>query len=142
MEDVVALLIYHGSTLDFQKENARKMTEALKKRNMFADVYYSFMNVNKPSIREALREIARKGHRKVVAIPVFLSEGAHTVHDIPKELGVQGREKEEIVDVDGIKLKVIYASTIGFDERIADILIERGREAVNKAENAKNRKEE
>jgi sirohydrochlorin cobaltochelatase len=130
MDDAVALLIGHGSKLEIQKKMIERLAESVKNRGVFADVFYAFMNVNRPTIREAMTEIVKKGYRKVIAIPVFLSEGVHTTEDIPSELGLKNGQREGIVDLYGAKVKVLYARTIGFDERIADILVERGKEAV------------
>ena len=130
MEDAVALLIGHGSKLEIQKKMIERLAESVKSRRIFADVFYAFMNVNRPTIREAMADIVSRGYRKVIAIPVFLSDGVHTTEDIPKELGLENGQREGVVDFNGVKVRVLYARTIGYDERIADILVERGEEAV------------
>jgi len=130
MKDVVALLIGHGSKLEIQKKMIEWLAERVKSRGVFADVFYAFMNVNRPTIREAMAEIVAKGYRKVIAIPVFLSDGVHTTEDIPKELGLQNGQREGFVEFDGVKVRLWYARTIGYDERIAEILVERGMKAV------------
>lgn len=130
MNDAVALLIGHGSKLDIQKKMIERLAESVKSRKIFAEVFYAFMNVNKPTIRDAMTDIVRKGYRKVIAIPVFLSEGVHTTEDIPKELGLKNGQREGVVEFDGVEVKILYARTIGYDDRIAEILVERGKEAV------------
>ncbi|MDK2794893.1 MAG: sirohydrochlorin cobalto/nickelchelatase [Archaeoglobaceae archaeon] len=130
MKDAVALLIGHGSKLDIQKKMIERLAESVKSRKIFAEVFYAFMNVNKPTIRDAMTDIVRKGYRKVIAIPVFLSEGVHTTEDIPKELGLKNGQREGVVEFDGVEVKILYARTIGYDDRIAEILVERGKEAV------------
>jgi sirohydrochlorin ferrochelatase len=130
MKDAAALLIGHGSKLEIQKEVMERLAESIKSRKIFVDVFYAFMNVNKPTIREAMADIVSRGYRKVIAIPVFLSDGVHTTEDLPKELGLENGQREGIVDFNGAKVRVLYARTIGYDERIADILVERGKEAV------------
>lgn len=133
MKDAVALLIGHGSKLEVQKKIIERLAETIRNKKIFAEVFYAFMNVNNPTILEAMREIVSKGYRKVIAIPVFLSDGIHTTEDIPKELGLENGQREGIVEFNGVKVKLWYARTIGYDERIADILIERGKEAVEKS---------
>lgn len=133
MKDAVALLIGHGSKLEAQKKIIERLAETIRNKKIFAEVFYAFMNVNNPTIVEAMREIVSKGYRKVIAIPVFLSDGIHTTEDIPKELGLGNGQREGIVEFNGVKVKLWYARTIGYDERIAEILIERGKEAVEKS---------
>ncbi|MDI9610282.1 MAG: sirohydrochlorin nickelochelatase [Archaeoglobales archaeon] len=130
MKDTVALLIGHGSKLEVQKKIIERLAETIRNKKIFAEVFYAFMNVNKPTIREAMTEIVSKGYRKVIAIPVFLSEGIHTTEDIPRELGIENGKRKGIVDFNGVKVELWYAKTIGYDDRIAEILVERGKEAV------------
>ncbi|MEM1576749.1 MAG: sirohydrochlorin nickelochelatase [Archaeoglobaceae archaeon] len=134
MKDIVALLIGHGSKLEVQKKMIERLAETIRNKKIFADVCYAFMNVNKPTIREAMTEIVSKGYRKVIAIPVFLSDGIHTTEDIPRELGIENGMRKGIVDFNGVKVELWYAKTIGYDDRIAEILIERGKEAVENSE--------
>ncbi|MDI9645422.1 MAG: sirohydrochlorin nickelochelatase [Archaeoglobales archaeon] len=131
MKEVAALLIGHGSKLEEQRKMVEQIALSIKSKNIFADVFYAFMNVNRPSVQESMSEIVKKGYKKIVAIPIFLSDGIHTTEDIPKVLGLPKGVKKGFVDVDGKKVEVFYARTIGFDERIVEILIERGKEAID-----------
>ncbi|MCS7143976.1 MAG: sirohydrochlorin nickelochelatase [Archaeoglobaceae archaeon] len=134
MKDTVALLIGHGSKLEVQKRIIERLAETIRNKKIFADVFYAFMNVNRPTIREAMTDIVSRGYRRVIAIPVFLSDGVHTTEDIPKELGIENGQREGILEFQGVKVRINYARTIGYDDRIAEILIERGKEAVENSE--------
>ncbi|MEM4468526.1 MAG: CbiX/SirB N-terminal domain-containing protein, partial [Candidatus Nezhaarchaeales archaeon] len=83
MKDVAALLIGHGSTNPSQKRVLEGLARIVKSKGVFGEVFYAFMRVNEPKLSDILHKIVEKGYRKVVAIPVFVSEGSHTIEDIP-----------------------------------------------------------
>jgi len=130
MSDVVALLIGHGSSHSSQKEVIVKLADIIKEKRVFADVYYAFMRVNDPPLRRVLRDIVKRGYRRVVAIPVFVSEGVHTAKDIPDALGIPRGSSHHKALVDGVEVDVYYAKPLGVDERIAEVIITRGLEAL------------
>lgn len=94
---------------------------------MFKAVRVAFMQLNKPSIEEVLRDLATAGLKEIVAQPVFLADGAHTTEDIPEKLKVafEGVGKGQGADV-----RLIYGKPIGVDERIVDVLLDRVTEAL------------
>lgn len=130
IKDIAALIIGHGSRLEAQKKIIERFAESIRNKKVFGDVFYAFVSENRPSIKEALAHIVAKGYRKLVAIPVFLSEGIHTTEGIPKELGLENGQRRRIVEINGIRVEVWYARTMGYDERIVEILVERGKEAI------------
>jgi len=87
----------------------------------------AFMQLNSPSIEEALRGLAESGLKNIVALPVFLADGAHTTEDIPEKL--KEAFEGEWAEV-GKGVKLTYAKPIGADERVVDILLDRAKEAV------------
>ncbi len=65
--------------------------------------------------------------KNIIALPVFLADGAHTKEDIPEKLkDTFAGEWAEI----GKDVKLIYGKPIGVDERIVDILVDRVKEAA------------
>ncbi|MHC1611003.1 MAG: sirohydrochlorin nickelochelatase [Candidatus Methanospirareceae archaeon] len=127
VEDVAVVLIGHGSTLPYNKEVLEEFRRRMELRGIFKAVRVAFMQLNSPSIEEALRTLAKAGMKKIVAQPVFLADGAHTTEDIPEKLKVAFEgEWEEI----GRDVELIYAKPIGVDERIVDVLLDRVKEAM------------
>jgi len=126
-EDTAVVLIGHGSRLPYGKEVMEELRRRLEMRGIFKVVRTAFMQINTPSIEEALRELARSGIKNIIALPVFLADGAHTKEDIPEKLkDTFAGEWAEI----GKDVKLIYGKPIGVDERIVDILVDRVKEAA------------
>jgi len=126
-EGIAVVLIGHGSTLPYNKEVLEELGRRIEIREIFKAVKVAFMQLNSPSIEEVLRTLANDGMKKIVALPVFLADGAHTKKDIPEKLkeAFAGAWKEV-----GEDIEVIYAKPIGVDDRIVDLLLDRVNEAV------------
>jgi precorrin-8X/cobalt-precorrin-8 methylmutase len=130
MDETALVLIGHGSKLPYNKENLEKLAEILRRKSQFKTVEISFMVRNKPTIPEAIDEIAKRGIKKVVLVPAFLAAGVHTTQEIPEMIGLKGEEPE--FKTRGIQ--VIYGEPIGADERIADIIEEKALKALGQEE--------
>lgn len=115
--DKTLLILAHGSKAQSTTEVIYQVRGEIAKRNLYKEVKVAFMEFNHPNIREAFDEIYKEGLRQVIAVPMFLFEGNHIRHDIP----------EELTNVKNVypDLEISLAKPIGFDRRIADILIER-----------------
>ena len=127
VEGVAVVLIGHGSTLPYNKQVLEEFGRGVEKRGLFKAVKVAFMQLNSPSIEEALRGLAESGLKNIVALPVFLADGAHTTEDIPEKL--KEAFEGEWAEV-GKGVKLTYAKPIGADERVVDILLDRAKEAV------------
>lgn len=111
------LILAHGSKAESTKEVIHAVRDKIAEKNLYKDVKAAFMEFNKPNIQEAFNDICKAGPAEVLAVPMFLFEGNHILHDIPEEL-----KKAKQVHPG---LEISMAKPIGFDERIADILLER-----------------
>jgi precorrin-8X/cobalt-precorrin-8 methylmutase len=137
MEEIGLIIIGHGSKLPHNRENLEKLAEILRKKSNFKIVKISFMVRNKPTIPEAIEDVAKQGVSKIVLVPAFLAPGVHTTQEIPEMIGL--KEKEPALKARGIQL--IYGEPLGADERIADIIEEKALRAMGqegKNENALN----
>lgn len=133
LDDVGLILIGHGSKLPHNKENVEKLAEMLRNRYRFKAVETAFMEMNTPTIAEAIEALANKDVSKIVLVPAFLAAGVHTTRDIPGLLASNANDlrlKER-----GIEL--VYGEPIGFDERIALILEEKALHALEQAQETK-----
>jgi len=126
-EDFAVVLIGHGSTLPYNKEVLDELGKRIEKRGIFKAVRVAFMQLNSPSIEEVLRTLAQEGMKNIVALPVFLADGAHTLQDIPEKLKISFEGDWEDL---GRDIMLIYAKPMGVDERIVDILLDRIKEAI------------
>ncbi len=124
------LVLGHGSTLPYNKE----LVETLS--GMIADqgdvvVRTAFLNMNKPVLKQGLESFAGTGVDRIVALPIFLAHGVHTMEDIPKELNLN-EDKKAVTEIDGKSVEVIYAEPLGADPCIAELAYKRAEEALSR----------
>ena len=135
------LLVGHGSRLPYGKDVVSQIADIYRK-NEDNIVEVGFMNMNKPSIPQAINKLAAEGAEKIVVTPVFLAHGVHTTQDIPRILGLNnGHDKEEHDHSHGhghehshddgsdeeieFEGEIIYTEPLGADARIAEIIKDR-----------------
>lgn len=126
-EDTAVVLIGHGSKLPYNRDVLEELRRRIEMRGIFKVVKVAFMQLNSPSIEETLRTLAKDGMKDIVALPVFLADGAHTTEDIPEKLKVTFEGAWEEI---GRDVNIVYGKPIGVDERIVDILLDRIKEAM------------
>ncbi|CAD7770012.1 Sirohydrochlorin cobaltochelatase [Candidatus Methanoperedenaceae archaeon GB50] len=128
MDEIGILVMGHGSKLPYNKEIVESVAKNLAKKHDIR-VQTAYMGMNEPSIEEGLRMLAETGVKRIVAVPIFLAHGVHTLKDIPRVLGVS-EGKTESITVNGNTVEVSYAGPLGADERIADIAFSRVQEVL------------
>ena len=137
------LLVGHGSRLPYGKDVVSQIADMYRENGEFI-VEVGFMNMSKPSIPEAINNLAENGAEKIVVTPVFLAHGVHTTEDIPRILGLNNGHDEskhghghshghshddEEVEIN-FKGEIIYTEPLGADRRIADIVKDRVNDAL------------
>jgi sirohydrochlorin cobaltochelatase len=135
LKEVTLFIAGHGTDQD---ENSRKpierQVELIRAMGLYAGVHAVFMEEN-PRITGCY-QLART--RNIVVVPFFMSDGLHVQEDIPVLLGEPKRIVQQRLtsgqptwrnptEVNG--RLVWYSSSVGSDPRIADVLLERVREA-------------
>ncbi|SNS46350.1 CbiX protein [Anaerovirgula multivorans] len=117
-------VLAHGSKAKEADEILISIVEMLKKRDVqeFPLLGYGSLQISTPSFEEGIDALVEEGAEEIVIVPMFLFQGNHIKHDIPVELQVI-KEKHP-------KIEFIMGKHIGADRRIADIVEERGKEAV------------
>ncbi|MDI9616543.1 MAG: sirohydrochlorin nickelochelatase [Methanothrix sp.] len=128
MEDIGLLVLGHGSTLPYNKALVEELAGMIKRRHP-GPVRTAYLNANDPKIPEGLMSFAGTNVRRIVAIPLFLAAGVHTLEDIPRELGIPKGERVGFVKIDGRDVEVTCAEPLGVDECIADLAYRRARES-------------
>jgi len=124
------LAIGHGSKLPYNKEVVSGVADNIAKKHKDIVVRVGFMNMDEPSIEEALASFAGTGVTTIAAVPVFLASGVHITKDIPKILGFEGDSNQATIQIDGQDVKVVYGKPLGSDEMIADLIFKRAQEAL------------
>ena len=81
-------------------------------------VVCAYLEINKPSISDAILRAVRKGAREVRILPYFLLEGKHVVRDIPMIVR-QARARH------GAKVRIRLCPYLGYDTRIVSVVRDR-----------------
>lgn len=134
--DTTLLIAGHGTG---RNKNSRKsverQVELIRALNIFADVGAVFME-EAPFVKGCHETVKT---RNIVVVPFFISDGLHAVEDIPVLLGEPERIVKERLAAGqptwrnpterGEKL-IWYASSVGTEPLLADVILQRVREAA------------
>ena len=117
MSDKHLILVAHGSRRVESNDEVRRLTATLhaKARRRFGGVSYAFLELEHPSIVEAIDAAVANGAREVIVLPYFLAAGRHVVEDIPREVETKQRQYPEV--------KFRIAPYLGTMDGIADLLL-------------------
>ncbi len=129
MEDTGILVLGHGSTLPYNRELVESLAQIIRK-NYSGPVRTAYLNMNEPRIQEGLKSFEGTNVTRIVALPLFLAHGVHTREDIPRELGVDEKNRRGFVNIGGEDVEVICAEPLGVDECIATLACRRAEEAL------------
>lgn len=129
-EKIGILVLGHGSTRPYNKEIVEKVAEMIADRNN-VPVRTAFMNINEPTIKQGLESFSGTGVERIVALPIFLAHGVHTLEDIPGELNLN-EDKSAMIDIDGNAVEIVYAEPLGVDPCIAELAYRRAEEALSR----------
>ncbi|WP_456484465.1 sirohydrochlorin nickelochelatase [Methanopyrus kandleri] len=142
---VAVVLVGHGSRLPYSRQVVEKIAEYVEEMGDFEAVEVGFMELCEPTVQEAVKKAAESGVDKIVVVPVFLAHGVHTKRDIPKMLGLEPEWDDDEDDHDhhhhhhhhhrdytpvDVDAEIVYAEPLGADPRIAEIVIDRIKEAL------------
>lgn len=135
--DVTLIIAGHGTDKD---ENSRRsidrQVELIRSQNIFADVHAVFLDED-PRIDKCYSLAKTKN---LVVVPFFMSDGLHTQEDIPVLLGEAKRIVEQRLaagqptwrnPTEKNEKLVWYSPAIGTAPELADVILERVREATN-----------
>lgn len=135
-KDITLFIAGHGTE---RNENSRKaidrQVELIRAKNIYADVHAVFME-EAPRIAECY-PLAKT--RNLVVVPFFISDGLHTQEDIPVLLGEPERIVKERLQFGQPTWRnpterngklVWYAAAVGTDPSMAEVILERVREAA------------
>jgi len=128
LEDTSLVLIGHGTKRNPKsKKSILNHAERVRHRNRFHDVTSVFLE-EEPTVDRTVEVAATD---RVVAVPMFISDGFHTDGEIPELVGVIEDEADpvprgECVEVDG--KDIWYTAAVGTDPLVASVILERAKE--------------
>ncbi|MCC7569255.1 MAG: sirohydrochlorin nickelochelatase [Candidatus Methanofastidiosa archaeon] len=125
------ILVGHGSSMPYNSEVVASLADQIRNAGSWGAVGYSFMNMNRPSIRDAIGEMCKDPSvTTIIMSPVFIAAGVHIKEDVPEILGLAPGETLTYREVGGVERRFIYAAPFGPDGRLATLIEERAMEAV------------
>ena len=111
------VLVGHGSKLEGSSAALEQVLSELQKKESDTLFLAAFLELQSPSIPQAIELCLTQGAKEVVIIPYFVQLGRHVAHDIPS---IVREAKAKNPD-----RNIILASYLGFDERIVGVVEER-----------------
>ena len=118
------IIIGHGTERNSNSaEVIYRVTQEAREVGLFGRVETGFLD-QEPGVAEVL---AAMPDRQVVLVPFFIAEGWHTQETIPDDLGINRPSISTVTDLEG--RRVHYAAPVGTFPEVADIIVQRAREA-------------
>jgi sirohydrochlorin ferrochelatase len=130
-EKIGILALGHGSRHPHNKEVVTGVAELIARKYKNVVVRTGFMNMNTPTMKEGLDGFKGTGVSKIVAVPIFLAHGVHTMEDIPQILGISKESRKTSIKLDGRDVTLIYSEPLGVDELVAELAFKRANEALS-----------
>lgn len=116
------LILAHGSRENETEKTMDKISEMVRAKLPETIIETAYLQFRKVNLAAGLNSLIRKGIDDITVVPYFLFEGLHIREDIPAEINEFLKDRPEI--------KVNMGKTLGADERLADILADRIRQAL------------
>lgn len=122
-EKTALLVMVHGSPRVESNRDMFQVVERVRERGLFHFVNVGFMELNEPTIPEAIEECVNSGARRVVAVPYFLHAGTHVADDLP------GLLEEATEKYPGVTF--LMGDYLGHDASIADVVRDRATQVLS-----------
>ena len=113
-----AVIVSHGSKAKGFDADLKKIIGRIRRESSFDLVVSAYLEINTPSIPEAIEICVRKGAREVRVLPYFLLSGRHVTEHIPA-LVAEARQKHRD------SAKIILCPYLGFHKNIVSVAKER-----------------
>lgn len=111
------LILAHGSRVEATKQTINQVVEMVRGKITDMPIQIAYMEFCEENIEHGIKSLVEKGVTEIKAVPYFLFEGIHIKEDIPEEIG------EILKAYPDVKLEMGH--TLGVDERLTDILVDR-----------------
>ncbi len=111
------LVMVHGSPRPVANNDMYAVVDAVRERGVYPIVEVGFMEINEPSIPEAIARCVEQGADRVLAVPYFLHTGNHVTDDLP---GLLEEAQQQYPQVE-----FLMGDFLGHDELVADVIRDR-----------------
>jgi sirohydrochlorin cobaltochelatase len=116
--------------MPYNKELVEKTADMIRAQDNGFIVKSGFMNMNAPTIKEALEDFRHEQIDTLVVVPLFLAKGVHIEKDIPGEIGLPEGVKKGTFAINGTTIPLVYADPIGSDPLLATLMVKNAQAAL------------
>src|SRR5262249_11302639 len=116
------LIMAHGSPNPESNAPIYAIARQMRAIGRYATISVCFMDLNTPSIPEAIDDMIARGIRHLIATPYFLQLGNHVNDDLP-EIIVAARERHP-------DATILLAEHLAYDRLLLSVIADRVAEAV------------
>lgn len=120
-DDTCLVLVGRGTSDPDANGEVSKLARMLEEGMGFGGVYVCYSGTAKPLVADGLRAAALLGFARIIVLPFFLFDGVLVKRIYAAADDLQQREPE---------LEVLKAGYLGVHAHVADVMLERAREAV------------
>ncbi|HPZ33313.1 MAG TPA: sirohydrochlorin nickelochelatase [Methanoculleus sp.] len=128
------LLVGHGSKLPYNKDLVETTAKLIAEKTDEYIVRTGFMSLNTPTVQEQLEAFRKEKIEMLVVVPLFLARGVHIEKDIPAILGLPEGARAGTFHMNGKDVPLVYASPIGSDPLLAELMLKNAAEAIAELE--------
>ena len=116
------LILAHGSREKSTENTLHEVVAMLKARSPECVIETAYLQFSDVNLEVGLDKLATQGIKNITVIPYFLFDGVHIREDIPAELAEYRKNNSDI--------KISMGKTLGAHHKLAEILLERVKEAL------------
>jgi sirohydrochlorin ferrochelatase len=121
------LLMAHGTPTPEANAPIEAVAQTLRKQGSYAEVVLSYMEINKPSIPEAIQRLTEQNYTRIIAVPYFLQLGGHVAEDLPREID-EARAKHP-------QAQIMLTDYLSYDPLILNVIKDRVKPLMQPAVN-------
>ncbi|UOQ93136.1 sirohydrochlorin chelatase [Halobacillus shinanisalinarum] len=114
------LYVSHGSRVEKARKEAVSLIQSVRERINLPLQETCFLELAEPNMAQGIEILVRRGATRIAIIPVLLLSAGHYYTDIPEEIN---RAKLRHPNI-----HFVYGRTIGIQDRVIDILVQRVQE--------------
>lgn len=122
------LIIGHGSKEPAPHETMCQLIKQMQNASSDTIIKYCYLTNAHPTIQEGLQNMTREPIDILICVPMFFSTGTHVTETIPRILNTHNGNSI-IRRKDNTTIPLIYAKPIGADPLLAQILLNRAKDA-------------
>ena len=122
MADAIVLFA-HGAREPEWAEPFKKIQREVARRLTEQRVELAFLEIMHPALGDTLEKLATEGVKKIRIVPLFLAQGGHLKHDLPKLVNAARKQHPDL----SIEVSPAIGEASELLDKIADWVVAEGR---------------